>query len=186
MTAERVPYITEEEYLEGETHSEVRQEYFDGVVFAMAGATKQHERVAMNFSGRLWQHLLGNGCQVFKGDMSLRLPPFMGKGLYYYPDVMVTCDPTDADEMYCERPKLIIEVLSKDQEQDWLTKALVYRRIPSLDEYVIADSDPDAPAVHVSRRADGWEPIESFTALDGEFTLRSVDLTLKVADLFAV
>ncbi len=148
MTAERVPYITEEEYLEGEKHSEVRHEYFDGVVFAMAGATKQHEHVAMNFGGRLWQHLLGKGCQVFKGDMRLRLPPIMGKGLYYYPDVMVTGDPSDDDEIYCERPKLIIEVPSS--------------------------------------RADGWEPIESFTGLDAEFTLRSVDLTLKVADLFAV
>src|SRR5438105_3189706 len=108
---ERHAYITLEEYLEGERHSEVRHEYFDGAVFAMAGASDEHELVAMNFAAILHAHLKGKTCQVFKDGMKLRMP-MMDSDLFYYPDVMVTCDPTDNRRYYREKPKLLIEVLS--------------------------------------------------------------------------
>ena len=106
--------------------------------------------------------------------------------VFYYPDVMVTCDPTDADPLFRKSPKLIIEVLSENKKKDLIEKAAVYPAIESLEEYVTVDPNPEAPEVRISRRSNGWDPVEVVQGLDSEFTLHSVSLTLKVSDLFAV
>ena len=185
IAAEPVRYITEEEYLEGEQLAEVKHEYFDGQVFAMAGASDGHELVAGNIFAALLAHLRGKGCRVFKSDMKLRLQ-FRGKTLHYYPDIMVACDLADKNPLYRERPRLLIEVLSEDWKKDVVEKAATYPRIETLEEYVTIDPNPEAPEVQISRRADGWEPLEVVRGMDAQFTLRSVGLTLKIADLFAV
>ena len=85
-----------------------------------------------------------------------------------------------------ERLRLLIEVLSADWKKDVVEKAATYPRSETLDEYVTIDPNPEAPEVQISRRADGWEPLEIVRGMEAQFTLRSVALTLKVADLFAV
>lgn len=185
MTAEAVPYISEEEYLDGEVRSEVRHEYYDGRVMAMAGASDSHELVSGNFFFHLTGHLRGKGCRVYKSDMKVRL--FLrGKPLFYYPDVMVACDPNEPHPLYRERPRLIVEVLSDDENKDLVEKLLAYQRIESLEEYVVASPQADAPVVHIFRRAEGWEPGETHTGTETEFELRSIGLRLRVADLFTV
>jgi Uma2 family endonuclease len=194
-SAEPVHYITEEEYLEGEKRAEVKHEYYDGQVYplvrqgfgpiqAMAGASDDHELVALNMAAALLMHLRGKGCRVYKSDMKLRLK-LNAKALFYYPDVMVTCDPADADPLFRERPKLIVEVLSEDRKHDLVEKAAAYARIESLEEYAIIDPRKDSPEISLLRAAAGWEP-ETVRGVDAEFTLTSVGLTLKMADLFAV
>ena len=185
ISAEPIPYLTEQDYLEGEKVAEVKHEYYDGQVYAMAGASDGHELVALNFATTLVSHMRGKGCRVYKSDMKLRLM-FRGKPLFYYPDVMVACDPAEAHPLYREHPKLIVEVLSKNWKKDTVEKAAIYTSIPTLEEYVIFDPKPEAPKVHISRRADGWEPVETVRGMSAEFTLHSIALTLKVADLFAV
>lgn len=185
ISAEPVPYIAEDEYLAGEQLAEIKHEYFDGQVFAMAGASDAHELVSLNLASALLAHLRGKGCRVFKSDMKLRLQ-FRGKTLHYYPDIMVACDPADAHPLYRERPRLLIEVLSEDWKKDIVEKAATYPRIETLEEYVTIDPNPEAPEIQISRRADGWEPLEIVRGMDAPFTLRSVALTLKVADLFVV
>src|SRR5437867_4042541 len=87
QTAEqRREYLTVDAYLEGERHSEVRHEYFDGEVFAMAGASQEHELVALNLAAALHSHLKGKPCRAFKDGMKLRLQA-MGRDLFYYPDI---------------------------------------------------------------------------------------------------
>lgn len=184
-SAQPVPYITEHEYLETEQHAEEKHEYYDGQVYAMAGASDGHELAAGNIFAALLTHLRGKGCRVFKSDMKLRVQ-FRGKRLFYYPDVMVACDPADSAPLYRERPILIVEVLSDDWKRDIVEKGAAYSGIASLEEYVVIDPRPEAAEVQISRRENGWEPIEIVRGMDSEFTLRSVALTLKVADLFAV
>jgi Uma2 family endonuclease len=184
MTAELVPYITEEEYLAGEPRSAVKHEYFDGRVWAMAGATDSHEMVSGNFFLALGNHLRGKGCRVYKSDMKVRLT-LAGKPLFYYPDVMVACDPDEKHPLYRERPRLIVEVLSEDEDKDLVEKLLAYQRIASLEEYVVASQRAEAPMVKIFRRAEGWEPGEEHTGTNAEFELRSVGLKLRMADLFA-
>jgi Uma2 family endonuclease len=185
MTAEAVHYITEQQYLELEARAELKSEYFDGVMYAMAGASDSHELVSMNFAGALLNHLRGKGCRVFKSDMKVRMS-FLEKPLYRYPDVFVACDPADNHRLYRERPKLLIEVLSNDWDDAAMAKFIGYRAIPSAEEIVFADPNPEAPVVYLSRRADGWEPVEIVRGIDARFTLRSVGLEMSVAELFVV
>ena len=174
-------HITVEEYLEGETVSEVRHEYFDGEVFAMAGASDEHELVVGNLFAALRTHLKGKSGRVFKDGMKLRMP-MMGADLFYYPDVMIACDPADSHRYYREKPRLLIEVLSDDENKDLVEKFLAYQRIRSMEEYVVVDPEPSRPRVRIFRRSEGWEPGEIHR--DGEFTLRSVELTLKVSAVY--
>jgi Uma2 family endonuclease len=180
---EEIPFLTVDEYLEGEQHSEIRHEYFDGRVFAVAGATDTHQLIAGKFFTALQLHLEGTPCKVFLPGMKVRLT-VLEKDLFYYPDVMVACDPTDNHRLFRERPKLIIEVLSEDENKDLVEKYFAYQRISTLEEYVVASQDLSKPEVRIFRRAEGWEPGE--THRDGEFTLRSVSLKLRVKDVYAI
>jgi Uma2 family endonuclease len=185
ISAEPVPYITEQEYLKGERLADIKHEYYDGQVYAMAGASDGHELVAGNAFAALHAHLRGKGCRVDKSDMKLRLQ-FRRKTIFYYPDVMVAWDPTESHPLYRERPKLIVEVLSEDWKKDMVEKATTYARIETLEEYVVIDPTPQAPEAHIARRTEGWDNVETVAGMDAEFTLRSVALTMKVADLFVV
>jgi len=187
MTARSAHFITEEEYLAMEELAEEKHEYCDGRIHAMAGARDEHELVAGNFFAELLRGVRGSGCRAYKSDMKVRATAaFRDKVFFYYPDVFVACGPVEARTAYRDDPKLIVEVLSEDWKKDLAEKLTIYRNIPALEEYVVADPAAEAPEVFIYRRADGWEPPEVVTGMSAEFTLRSVGLTLKVADLFAV
>lgn len=186
MPAEAGPevrgFITPEDYLESERRSEERHDYLNGRIVVVEGACVEHEIVAGNLAAAVHMHLKGKPCQAFKSGMKLRIRT-MGNDLFYYPDVMVTCDPADTHRYYREKPKLVIEVLSEDTNKDLVEKFFAYKTIPSLEEYVIVNPNPAAREVRILRRSSGWEPAE--ICRDGEFILESVGLTLKVSDLYA-
>jgi Uma2 family endonuclease len=173
-------YLTVEEYLEGEKRSEVRHEYFAREGWAMAGASDEHEPVAGNFFALLHAPLTGKPCRVFKAGLNLRLR-MMGRDLFYYPDVMVACDPAVTHRYFRKRPKLLIEVLSDDENKDLVEQYFASQRIPSLEEYVVVWPNSDRREVRVFRREEGGEPGE--THHDDVFTLPSVGLTMSVSAL---
>jgi Uma2 family endonuclease len=144
------------EYIEGERHSEVRHEYVDGHVYAMAGASDEHNRIAGNIFSELRERLRGRRCEPFINDMKVRIPPAFAEA-FYYPDVLVVCDPTDNAKYYRERPTVIIEVLSPETERtDRREKAIAYRQLPTLETYVLVEQD--RMALTVLRRAEvGWQ-----------------------------
>lgn len=126
----KVERLTEEEYLAGEERADVRHEYIDGHVFAMSGANERHVRVALNVAFHLRAAARGSRCGVFISDMKLRI---RDRRIFYYPDVMLTCDESDAEELYKERPCLVAEVLSASTEAiDRREKLSIYQTIPSL------------------------------------------------------
>src|ERR1700678_3687060 len=101
-----------EDYLEGEQDSEIRHEYIGGVAYAMAGASDEHNLIAGSIYAALRQHLRGGPCRVFIAEVKTRLR-IAKEDIFYYPDIMVTCDPRDTDP-YCKCfPKVVIEVLSE-------------------------------------------------------------------------
>jgi Uma2 family endonuclease len=173
--------VSVDDYLEGERHTEIKHEYSGGVVTAMAGASREHELVAMNLSSSIHGHLRGKGCRTFKSDMKLHTE-VIGSDIFYYPDIMVACEPDDDSRYFVRKPKLIIEILSDNVMRDRVEKFLVYQRISTLEEYVVVSQHPERAEVTLYRRADGWEPGE--THRTGEFTLRSIGLTLRVEDLY--
>ncbi|MCW1884262.1 Uma2 family endonuclease [Luteolibacter flavescens] len=173
--------VSVDDYLEGERHSEAKHEYSGGVVTAMAGASREHELVGGNLFASIHGHLRGKGCRTYKSDMKLHTE-VIGADIFYYPDIMVACDPDDDSRYFVRKPKLIIEILSDNIMRDRVEKFLVYQRIPSLEEYVVVSQHPERAEVSIFRRADGWEPGE--THRTGEFILRSIGLTLRVEDIY--
>lgn len=177
-TAAKLDYITVEDYLAGEEVSEVKHEYVDGQVYAMAGGKINHNRIARNVSAYLWNHLRGQPCEPLSGDMLIKT---LGKR-FRYPDVVVVCenDPSE-DERVRESPILIIEVLSKStRKKDKGEKRLEYLAIPSLLEYVLIEQD--FAEVEVQRRSAGWK--SSYYFLGDELTLESVNVTLPVEAIY--
>ncbi|OCR00944.1 hypothetical protein BCD67_03000 [Oscillatoriales cyanobacterium USR001] len=129
-------YISPEEYLKAEELSPVKHEYKDGEVYAMAGASDAHVTICVNLVGLLRNHVRGNGCRLYTGDMKARIET---ANIYYYPDVMVTCDERDKTfQSFKKYPSLIIEVLSKTTEAfDRGDKFADYRELETLQEYVL-------------------------------------------------
>ena len=131
-------YLSVEDYLFYEQDSPIRHEYVDGELFAMAGASDQHNEITGNLFAPLYQHLLDHECRPYANDMKIQA----AQTVYYYPDVVVACDrPSTADPYYRREPVLIIEVTSpKTEAKDRREKLEAYKNIPSLKEYVIVGS----------------------------------------------
>ncbi|MFT6865159.1 MAG: Uma2 family endonuclease [Akkermansiaceae bacterium] len=173
--------ISVEEYLEGEKISEIRHEYLGGQVYAMAGASKNHERVSGGLFANLFGHLRGEPCEVFKSGMKVFVNVLRNEA-FYYPDIVVGCDPEDNDTYFLNRPKLIVEVLSEDAKRDRVENFLIYQAIESLEEYVIVSQNPKRPEISIFRKAEGWLP--GNVHHEGAFTLASINDTGRVEDLY--
>ncbi|MBK9442636.1 MAG: Uma2 family endonuclease [Comamonadaceae bacterium] len=144
------PRLTAEDYLAGEMASDIRHEYVDGEVYAMAGAGEPHNLIALNVASRLRNLVRGGPCRVFISDMKLHVADW---DAFYYPDVMVVCDARDTQTHYKELPSLVVEVLSPSTESiDRREKMLAYRTLPSLREYLLIAQDKCH--VELYRRAD--------------------------------
>lgn len=143
--------LTPEEYLAFEEKSSVKHEYINGEIYAMSGGTDDHNTIAQNIQVALRAHLRGSNCRVYIGDVKVQ--PEVSN--YYYPDVLVTCNPADRETpLYKRFPKLIVEVLSPSTEAfDRGDKFVNYQSFESLEEYVLIN--PKHRRVEVFRRAEG-------------------------------
>lgn len=173
--------LSEEDYLAGEEGSDVRHEYLAGEVYAMSGASARHNIICGNLFAALHHHLAGGPCRVFMSDLKVRLK-VLEEVYYYYPDVMVACRPEDDASHYRELPCVIVEVMSETTERiDRREKALAYREIPALEEYVLISQD--RPEIIVYRRADNWA--SERPAPDGALNLKSLSFSMPVAALYS-
>lgn len=141
-------HLSLDDYMAWENQQPEKHEYYRGEVFAMVGARRVHGTVVSNLNRRLAEQLDGTPCRVFTEGMKLQI----ADDAIFYPDVMVTCDKADlATDMIFRAPTLVIEVLSPGtQAYDRGLKFAVYRRLPSLQEYILVD--PDARRVEGFRR----------------------------------
>lgn len=181
MTALPKARISEQDYLAGERDGLVRHEYIDGEVHAMAGASRAHGSIvgAMFFS--LKSHARRLGCQLYTSDMKVRLT-LGDKTIFYYPDLVLICQPDDKDPYFSTQPRLIVEILSESTERiDRREKLLSYIRIDSLVEYVIVEQA--RRSVEIYRRRNGWLP--DTVDETGEVRLDSLDCTLTLDDIYA-
>ncbi len=129
------PRMTVEEYFELEKQSEIRHEYYNGNVYAMAGTTLNHNRIVGKVRNLLSNHFLPQGCDVFSENVKVKV----SDNYYPYPDVIVTCAPEDIAGTYVvEHPTILVEVTSKNSEsRDRVFKVKHYRTIPSLQYYLL-------------------------------------------------
>ncbi|MEI6329416.1 MAG: Uma2 family endonuclease [Pseudanabaena sp.] len=169
-----------EEYLVWESTQETRNEYFNGEVIAMAGGTRNHNRVSFNFSKILDDALVDRQCEVYITDVKVQVEP---SRKYFYPDVVVTCDQRDRDPQLVLFPCLIIEVLSPSTEAyDRGFKFSQYRQFDSLQEYVLVQVEQ--PIVEVFQRNQDGKWWFSEYALGDRLFLRSINLEISVEDLY--
>ncbi|MCK9394838.1 MAG: Uma2 family endonuclease [Methylobacter sp.] len=169
-------WISEEAYLQSELLSEIKHEYIDGAVYAMAGASKNHQRITGNVSREFGNQLKNTPCESFSSDIKVKVG-----SKFFYPDVMVVCEDDSDNAYYTENPVIIVEVLSKStRRMDETAKKFAYQTLPMLKEYVLIEQD--FVDVEVCRRSEGWVSRHYF--LGDSVTFESVGLTLSVEDIY--
>jgi Uma2 family endonuclease len=175
-------YISPDEYLEMEEQSDVKHEYMDGYVYAMAGANDPHVTIALNMAFVVRNHLRGSSCRVYMSHMKVRIDSL---NRFYYPDVMVTCDPRDIQTSNHKRfPKLIIEVLSKSTEGfDRGDKFADYQQLDSLEEYVLINTKRQRIECF-RRNEEGLWVLKSYSVEQDKFQLSSINFEGKFDDLY--
>lgn len=171
------------DYLAGERDGMVRHEYVSGYAYAITGerpgASARHNRIAGNIFARLNEHLDGDECEPFISDMKIRVAP----DLFYYPDVVVTCDDPVADPYFRTEPRLIVEVLSPTTERtDRHEKLAAYKNCPSVQEYVLVSQDAMMVELH-RRTGETWQT-DIFTEPSEQCAFASVGLTMKLSDIY--
>lgn len=172
--------LTPEEYLEWEAQQELRYEYFDGEVFAMTGGLLPHADIALNVAGILREHLRGR-CKVRNSDAKVGITEM---GPFTYPDVSVSCDQRDRTaQQFTRYPCLIVEVLSPSTEAyDRGGKFALYRRLESLQEYVLVGSE--TKTIEVFRRDPNGAWVFIPYGEGDEIELTSVSLTVSMDAIY--
>ncbi len=177
-SAVNVEIITPEDYLKDELVSEIKHEYVDGYIYAMAGASSNHGRISSNIARAFGNHLEDSPCEVFSADMKVKT----STGKYRYPDVLILCDNQFIDNGYVtQTPTIIVEVISRSTRKiDEKTKLLEYINIPTLKEYVLIEQD--VVDISVLRRSDNWRTSHYF--LGESIYFASIDLALAVETIY--
>lgn len=170
--------LSVEEYLRLEEASEVKHEYIAGAVYAMVGASRRHNRIALNIASRLLA-VAGEGpCRVYMADVKLRAAP----GVLYYPDVMVACGP-EGDPLIEEAPCLLVEVTSPGTEiVDRREKWAAYREIESLQTYLIVHQDERRVERYYRDERNEWRRAE--VAGEGRLPLTCPEIELSLEEIY--
>lgn len=172
---------TIEEYFALEETSEIRHEYFDGEIFAMAGTTLNHNRIAQNVGFSLRKSKKSH-CDIFIENVKLEAI----KDFYYpYPDVMLTCNPFDLRQKNkIAHPSLIVEVLSTSTEKyDKTVKLKKYKAIASVQYYMLV-SQYEMSVELYSRVNDALWTYEEFTEPNAMINLEKLEIILSLSDIY--
>lgn len=183
---EQTARLSVEEYLATEPLSEVKREYLDGVVVAMAEASDRHGLICVAIGAALLLLARKAGCQLFIADMKVRVQALHGTN-FYYPDVVLSCDAQDRESPYYRRqPCLIVEVTSPSTERiDRREKVFAYQQVPGLREYLIVDSSAAAVERYYRQRGQAGEEWELSRMDSGSVPLACLGAELALADIYA-
>jgi Uma2 family endonuclease len=175
--------MTEAAYLELERTAEVRHQWIDGEVFAMAGASEEHSLIGSNLITTLSVQTRSRRCRIHGSDRLIKT----GNGNYTYADVAALCGQPEITTPHPSallNPSLIIEVLSPStQTYDRGDKFEHYRTIPSLIDYVLVAQSK----IHIEtrvRQTDGSWLIRHYITMDSTIHLASIDANLVVSEIY--
>jgi Uma2 family endonuclease len=184
MSSQTSPKYTPQEYLAIERATEHKNEYFNGEIFAMGGASERHNLIAGNVFASLHAQIKGKPCKVYSSDMRVKIS---ATGLYTYPDIVALCGEASFDDEQHDtllNPGVIIEVLSKSTEgYDRGEKFAQYRRIESLREYVLI-SQNKSRIEHYMRQSDNQWLMSEVSRLEERLDLPSINCTLLLSDVY--
>lgn len=171
------------DYLDVEDKSpEVKHEFVNGDIYAMAGGSPEHAALSASVVGLLMAQLRGSECRAYSSDLRIRIRE---AGVGTYADAAVVCDPVERDPesaTHVTNPRVVVEVLSPStQDYDREEKRLYYQQLPSLRHYVLVHQDRRRVEVW-SRSGEEWNRV----AYEGgaSVPLAAVDCVLDVDELY--
>ncbi len=176
--------LTPEQYLEIERKAPFKSEFYRGEMFAMSGASREHNLIANNIGGEARNRLRGKPCETYGSDMRVRIPK---TGLYTYPDLSIACDKPQFVDSHFDtlmNPKVLIEILSDSTEKyDRSTKMSHYMQIDSLQEFVLVSQSQ--PRVEVYQRStEGQWIYREARDMTASIALESVGITLPLSEIY--
>jgi len=176
-------YMSPEEYLEFERHSDIKHEYIDGEVYSMEGTTKAHNTISLNLAILFREKLKGSDCQTFMADIKVNIS---NKKRFFYPDIVVTCDDNDDINAYdIKFPKVIVEVLSESTEKfDRGKKFQYYRTTPSLQEYILVSSQEYLIECFRRTKNNLWT-LQTYEGLDAIIRIESLAIDVLLSEIYA-
>jgi Uma2 family endonuclease len=182
-TLEHPSYLkTPEEYLAAERIAEQRHEYLAGAVYAMAGTSRDHERIAINICGELRAQLRGGPCEVVASNIKVGIKKEAAQ-FFYYPDAIVDCGEARGNSLFAEEPRVIFEILSPETERfDRVEKLYNYQALPSLLVYVLVDQE--RLAVTVYRRTNAEWTVELLTKQEDVLKLPEIECALPLTAIY--
>ena len=184
MSAVPKTHYTSEQYLQLDRQAEFRSEYVNGEILAMAGASREHNRITLNIGAALTFQLRGQACEPFTSDLRVK-----GRttGAYLFPDVVVGRAPLEFEDSRLDillNPVVVMEVLSPTTEADdrsW--KFAHYRRLPTLQEYVLL-SQHQPFVEHYTRQANGLWKLAELVGLEAILRLPSLGCELPLSEIY--
>jgi Uma2 family endonuclease len=176
---------TIEEYLQMERASDVKHEYYQGEIFAMAGASNRHITISSSLMGELYARLKTSPCFPYGSDMRMHIPE---NTLFTYPDISIICGEIitfDKDKDTALQPTILIEILSKStRNYDRGGKFKLYRDIPTLKEYMLVDSENIGVEIFRINEHNHWE-LEEYKSLKEIVTLPAINVSISMEDIYA-
>ncbi len=186
MSAQTIPYLSPQQYLEIERNTLGKSEYFSGQMFAMAGASREHNLIVGNVVGELRERLKGSPCETYPSDMRVLVS---ATGLYTYPDATVACgEPEFADGHFdvLLNPLVIVEVLSDSMENyDRGAKFAQFQQVESLRGYVLISQDKPQVERYSRQAESGQWLYEKSDGLTASVTLHALHFSLPLAEIYA-
>jgi Uma2 family endonuclease len=178
-------YYSEEDFLTLERMSKTKNEYYRGEIFAMSGASFQHNQIASALIGEIVQHLKGGKCNIFGSDLRVHT---QFQSFYTYPDAVVICgEPSFVDKEFdtIVNPSILFEILSPSTEEyDRTIKFDFYKNIPSLQQYVMIDSQKMLIEVFTRQPDNKTWLAEKFTGPEEAWQLSSINYKGIVKQLY--
>ena len=176
--------LTPEEYLAQERSAEFKSEYYHGEIYAMAGASREHNQISSNITASLAIQLLEKPCSVYANDMKVWIDKVHK---YTYPDVLVACEPQLFEDEHSDvllNPKIIIEILSDSTESyDRGLKFFHYQRIESLCEYLLI-SQKFCHVEKYQRQADNLWVYSGFHEMNDEVTINAINCKILLSEIY--
>ena len=185
MPAAASQYVSIEEYLSAERAGEQKHEYFKGKVFAMSGASYRHNKIATNLNRAILPYLTTSGCEMFGSDLRVHIPE---STLFTYPDALIICGPPAfSDDVFdtVTTPSVIVKILSPlTKNYDRGSKFFVYRSIPSLQEYLLIDTEEVSVELFIRNPDFSWT-LREYKHLTDSVYLQMVKLSVLLSDLYS-
>ncbi|MCW3098156.1 MAG: uncharacterized protein JWL77_3774 [Chthonomonadaceae bacterium] len=181
----RQPFITPPAYLKLEREAATKSEYIDGQIYAMSGASRQHNRITVDVSGLIHAQLKSGPYEGFASNMRVKVSD---GSMYAYPDVVVACREARFEDEEMDtllEPTVIIEVFSDGTEKNDRGKKFArYQRIESLREYVLISQDEARIECYTRQPDDRWI-LSKAESLEALIELESIGCVLPLTEVYA-